>query len=98
MLGAGSAGAQRGGEGLKANPGSRPRSARLAGGHRLPEEGRGSPTWKAWFHVVGYGCTTCIGNSGPLPEEVSRGIAEGDLVVASVLSGNRNFEGRVTPR
>jgi aconitate hydratase len=49
------------------------------------------------FHVVGYGCTTCIGNSGPLPEEVSKAIAEGDLVVASVLSGNRNFEGRVHP-
>ena len=47
------------------------------------------------FNVVGYGCTTCIGNSGPLPEEVSRGIREGDLVAASVLSGNRNFEGRV---
>ncbi|MFZ5636931.1 MAG: aconitate hydratase AcnA [Pseudomonadota bacterium] len=49
------------------------------------------------FHVVGYGCTTCIGNSGPLPDEVSKGIVEGDLVVASVLSGNRNFEGRVHP-
>ncbi len=47
------------------------------------------------FFVVGYGCTTCIGNSGPLPDEVSKGIAENDLVVASVLSGNRNFEGRV---
>jgi len=47
------------------------------------------------FHVVGYGCTTCIGNSGPLPPPVSAGIAQGDLVVASVLSGNRNFEGRV---
>ena len=47
------------------------------------------------FNVVGYGCTTCIGNSGPLPPEVSKGIADGDLVVASVLSGNRNFEGRV---
>ena len=47
------------------------------------------------FHVVGYGCTTCIGNSGPLPTEVSAGVAQGDLVVASVLSGNRNFEGRV---
>lgn len=47
------------------------------------------------FHVVGYGCTTCIGNSGPLPPEVSAGIAAGDLVVTSVLSGNRNFEGRV---
>ncbi|MCO5189618.1 MAG: aconitate hydratase AcnA [Anaerolineae bacterium] len=47
------------------------------------------------FHIVGYGCTTCIGNSGPLPEEVERAIDEGDLVVSSVLSGNRNFEGRV---
>ncbi len=47
------------------------------------------------FHTVGYGCTTCIGNSGPLPEEVEAAIKEGDLVAASVLSGNRNFEGRV---
>jgi aconitate hydratase len=52
---------------------------------------------KLGFYVVGYGCTTCIGNSGPLPDEVSRGIAECDLAVASVLSGNRNFEGRVHP-
>ncbi|BAV98236.1 aconitate hydratase AcnA [Lysobacter enzymogenes] len=52
---------------------------------------------KLGFFVVGYGCTTCIGNSGPLPEEVSKGIAENELVVASVLSGNRNFEGRVHP-
>ena len=47
------------------------------------------------FHTVGYGCTTCIGNSGPLPDEVEAAIKEGDLCVASVLSGNRNFEGRV---
>ncbi|BCO30556.1 aconitate hydratase [Thiohalobacter sp. COW1] len=47
------------------------------------------------FHVIGYGCATCIGNSGPLPEPVSKAIAEGDLSVCSVLSGNRNFEGRV---
>ncbi len=52
---------------------------------------------KLGFYVVGYGCTTCIGNSGPLPPEISKEIAEGDLVVASVLSGNRNFEGRVHP-
>ena len=52
---------------------------------------------KVGFYVVGYGCTTCIGNSGPLPVEISKGIAEGDLAVASVLSGNRNFEGRVHP-
>ncbi|HPA50722.1 MAG TPA: aconitate hydratase AcnA [Thermoanaerobaculia bacterium] len=50
------------------------------------------------FHVVGYGCTTCIGNSGPLPEKVSEAVRTGDLVVASVLSGNRNFEGRVNPQ
>jgi aconitate hydratase len=50
---------------------------------------------KLKFHIVGYGCTTCIGNSGPLPEEVSKAIDEKDLVVASVLSGNRNFEGRI---
>ncbi len=49
------------------------------------------------FHVVGYGCTTCIGNSGPLPEEVSKQIEANDLKVASVLSGNRNFEGRIHP-
>ena len=49
------------------------------------------------FNLVGYGCTTCIGNSGPLSEEISNAIKEGDLVVASVLSGNRNFEGRVHP-
>lgn len=49
------------------------------------------------FFVVGYGCTTCIGNSGPLPEAVSNAIMEGNLVAAAVLSGNRNFEGRVNP-
>lgn len=47
------------------------------------------------FNLVGYGCTTCIGNSGPLPEAVDKAIAEGDLIVAGVLSGNRNFEGRI---
>jgi len=49
------------------------------------------------FNLVGYGCTTCIGNSGPLPEEVARAIEEHDLVAAAVLSGNRNFEGRINP-
>ncbi|HXQ87519.1 MAG TPA: aconitase family protein, partial [Gaiella sp.] len=48
-------------------------------------------------HTVGYGCTTCIGNSGPLPEPVSKAIAEGDLVACAVLSGNRNFEARIHP-
>src|SRR3989442_15777695 len=47
------------------------------------------------FHLVGYGCTTCIGNSGPLPEAVSAAVAEGELVVCAVLSANRNFEGRI---
>ncbi len=55
------------------------------------------PLEQLGFSLVGYGCTTCIGNSGPLPEEISREISERDLVVASVLSGNRNFEGRIHP-
>ncbi|MBI2820472.1 MAG: aconitate hydratase AcnA, partial [Acidobacteria bacterium] len=53
---------------------------------------------KLGFHLVGYGCTTCIGNSGPLPEPVSQAIKEGELVAAAVLSGNRNFEGRIQPQ
>jgi aconitate hydratase len=52
---------------------------------------------KLGFNLVGFGCTTCIGNSGPLPEHISAAIAAGDLVAAAVLSGNRNFEGRVNP-
>lgn len=52
---------------------------------------------KVGFNLVGYGCTTCIGNSGPLPEEVSKAINDHDLAVTSVLSGNRNFEGRINP-
>ncbi|NNM45176.1 aconitate hydratase AcnA [Knoellia koreensis] len=52
---------------------------------------------KLGFHLVGYGCTTCIGNSGPLNEEISAAIQENDLAVTSVLSGNRNFEGRINP-
>ena len=61
----------------------------------LFEAGLNEPLDKLGFDVVGYGCTTCIGNSGPLPEPVAKGVKEGDLVTASVLSGNRNFEGRV---
>ena len=53
---------------------------------------------KLGFHLVGYGCTTCIGNSGPLPEPVSKAILDGELVAAAVLSGNRNFEGRIQPQ
>src|SRR5699024_3978880 len=50
------------------------------------------------FNLVGYGCTTCIGNSGPLPDEVAQAVDAGDLTVAAVLSGNRNFEGRIHPQ
>ena len=52
---------------------------------------------KLGFYLVGYGCTTCIGNSGPLPEEISKAINDNDLAVTAVLSGNRNFEGRINP-
>ncbi|MEL6341332.1 MAG: aconitate hydratase AcnA, partial [Myxococcota bacterium] len=62
------------------------------------EESRLMPYLEALgFHLVGYGCTTCIGNSGPLPEHISKAINENDLIAASVLSGNRNFEGRISP-
>lgn len=61
----------------------------------LEQAGLDNPLDTLGFDLVGYGCTTCIGNSGPLPEEVSKAISDGDLTVTSVLSGNRNFEGRV---
>ncbi|MGB2911556.1 MAG: aconitate hydratase AcnA, partial [Anaerolineales bacterium] len=72
----------------------------LAPGSRVVTEylkraGLLEPLAKLGFNVVGYGCTTCIGNSGPLPVEVVKGISSSDLVAAAVLSGNRNFEGRV---
>jgi aconitate hydratase len=72
----------------------------LAPGSRVVTEylkaaGLIEPLQSLGFHVVGFGCTTCIGNSGPLPEPVSAAIRDGDLTVCSVLSGNRNFEGRV---
>jgi aconitate hydratase len=63
----------------------------------LAKAGLQKPLDALGFNLVGYGCTTCIGNSGPLPEPISKAIADGDLVAASVLSGNRNFEGRVNP-
>ena len=63
----------------------------------LKEAGLDDDLDKLGFNLVGYGCTTCIGNSGPLPEPISDAITEGDLVACSVLSGNRNFEGRVNP-
>jgi len=61
----------------------------------LAASGLNKPLDQLGFNLVGYGCTTCIGNSGPLAEEISGAVREGDLVVVSVLSGNRNFEGRI---
>jgi aconitate hydratase len=61
----------------------------------LDRAGVTEPLQQLGFHTVGYGCTTCIGNSGPLPDAASKAIQEGDLVVSAVLSGNRNFEGRI---
>jgi len=63
----------------------------------LAASGLEEPLDQLGFDLVGYGCTTCIGNSGPLPEPIAAGVEQGDLVVCSVLSGNRNFEGRVNP-
>ena len=64
----------------------------------LVESGLMEPLEKLGFHVVGYGCTTCIGNSGPLPTHIAKAVIDGKLCVSSVLSGNRNFEGRVHPQ
>ncbi len=63
----------------------------------LEKSGLSGPLNALGFNLVGYGCTTCIGNSGPLPEAVSKTVNDADLVAVSVLSGNRNFEGRVNP-
>ncbi|HTW41622.1 MAG TPA: aconitate hydratase [Solirubrobacteraceae bacterium] len=63
----------------------------------LDRAGLTEPLEQLGFNLVGYGCTTCIGNSGPLPQEVSAAVNEADLAVVSVLSGNRNFEGRINP-
>ncbi|MBS0226209.1 MAG: aconitate hydratase AcnA [Proteobacteria bacterium] len=99
MLGAGLLARNAAAKGLKAAPWVK---TSLGPGSRvvtdyLEKAGVLDDLEKLGFYVVGYGCTTCIGNSGPLPQAVSKGIAENDLVVASVLSGNRNFEGRVHP-
>src|SRR5690606_14046718 len=61
----------------------------------LEKAGLNKPLDQLGFNLVGYGCTTCIGNSGPLPEHIAQAVHENDLVVCSVLSGNRNFEGRI---
>ncbi len=64
----------------------------------LEKAGLMEPLSRLGFDLTGYGCMTCIGNSGPLPEEVSKAISQGQLVAAAVLSGNRNFEGRINPQ
>ncbi|GLQ90936.1 aconitate hydratase AcnA [Dyella flagellata] len=99
MLGAGLLAKKAAEKGLKAKPWVKTSLApgSLVVTDYLEKTGLLKELEKVGFYVVGYGCTTCIGNSGPLPQEISKGIGEGDLAVASVLSGNRNFEGRVHP-
>lgn len=99
MLGAGIVAKKAFEKGLKVPPYVK---TSLAPGSRvvtqyLEEAGLTDYMDKLGFNLVGYGCTTCIGNSGPLPEAVERAVKEGDLIVAGVLSGNRNFEGRIHP-
>ena len=100
MLGAGLLAKNAIERGLKARPWVK---TSLAPGSQVVTEylarsGLDKPLEKLGFNLVGYGCTTCIGNSGPLPENVAKAVSDGDLVVAAVLSGNRNFEGRVHPQ
>ncbi|OOG41931.1 aconitate hydratase AcnA [Rhodanobacter sp. C05] len=99
MLGAGLLAKKAAAKGLKAQPWVKTSigPGSLVVSDYLEKTGLLKELEKIGFYIVGYGCTTCIGNSGPLPVEISKGIAEGDLAVASVLSGNRNFEGRVHP-
>ena len=97
LIGAGLLAKKAGEKGLKRKPWVK---TSLAPGSRvvteyLKDSGLLSHLENIGFHLVGYGCTTCIGNSGPLPEPVQNAIQQGDLVAAAVLSGNRNFEGRI---
>src|SRR6056297_431811 len=99
MLGAGIVAKKAYEKGLQVPPYVR---TSLAAGSRvvtqyLEEAGLTDYMDRLGFNLVGYGCTTCIGNSGPLPEAVEKAVKEGDLIVAGVLSGNRNFEGRIHP-
>ncbi len=99
MLGAGLLARNAAAKGLKAKPWVK---TSLAPGSKvvtdyLAKTGLDKELQKLGFYLVGYGCTTCIGNSGPLPDDVSQTIGENDLAVAAVLSGNRNFEGRIHP-
>src|SRR5205085_5720511 len=97
MIGAGLLARNAARRGLKTKPWVKPS---LAPGSKVVTDYLGAagllePLAELGFNLVGYGCTTCIGNSGPLPEPVSSIVREKNLVVASVLSGNRNFEGRI---
>lgn len=99
MVGAGLLARNAVAKGLKRKPWVK---SSLAPGSRvvteyLEKSGLDQPLNELGFQTVGYGCTTCIGNSGPLPEPVAAAVTEGDLVASAVLSGNRNFEGRVNP-
>ena len=99
MVGAGLLAKKAVEKGLKTKPWVK---TSLAPGSRVVTEyleasGLNAPLDQLGFQTVGYGCTTCIGNSGPLPEEIQAAVSGADLVVASVLSGNRNFEGRISP-
>jgi aconitate hydratase len=99
MIGAGILARNALGRGLRSKPWVK---TSLAPGSKVVTEyldraGLTEPLEQLGFNLVGYGCTTCIGNSGPLPDEVSKAVNEADLAVASVLSGNRNFEGRINP-
>jgi aconitate hydratase len=100
LIGAGLLAKKAGERGLKAKPWVK---TSLAPGSKvvtdyLKESGLLPHLEKLGFYLVGYGCTTCIGNTGPLPEPIAAGIQEGDLVACAVLSGNRNFEGRIHPQ
>jgi aconitate hydratase len=100
MIGAGLLAKKAAEKGLKAKPWVK---TSLAPGSKvvtdyLTESGLLPHLEKLGFYLVGYGCTTCIGNAGPLPEPIAAGIQEGDLVACAVLSGNRNFEGRIHPQ
>jgi aconitate hydratase len=99
MIGAGILARNALARGLKSKPWVK---TSLAPGSKVVSEyldraGLTEPLEQLGFNLVGYGCTTCIGNSGPLPEEVSKVVNDADLAVVSVLSGNRNFEGRINP-
>jgi aconitate hydratase len=99
MLGSGLLARNAAARGLKSQPWVK---TSLAPGSKVVTEyldraGLTEPLEELGFNLVGYGCTTCIGNSGPLPDEISAAVGESDLAVCSVLSGNRNFEGRINP-